>query len=477
METIYLNKHYTLFYLLLAGLFCACSPKQQVAWTSTSPDSGFVEKLPVSFSDRKDSVNVTVFPDNYLQTIDGFGGCFNELGWTTLSALSEADRKAVVEDLFGETGMNFTYCRMPVGANDFARDWYSYNETANDFEMSHFSIDNDKETLIPFIHAAQQVNPKLRIWASPWSPPTWMKYNNNYACRPNPQVNELAGDPRTDLEGSNMFIQEPEYFKAYALYFRKFIEAYRKEGIDIEMIAPQNEFNSCQVFPSCTWTAAGLSTFIADYLGPQMKELGVRTMFGTMERGNHLLVDTIMQNNSGSFISEIGFQWAGKEAIAAIHSAYPDMKLMQSESECGNGQNTWEYCFYIWNLMKHYFSNGAASYMYWNISLDIHSENRWGWHQNSLISVDQENKTYRYNPEYYLMKHFSHFVKPGARRIVTEGDFGNMLAFSNPDQSIILIATNEEQTPRKLNIQLKDRVLSVTLDAQSINTFTINNYL
>jgi glucosylceramidase len=476
METIYLNKRNTLFYIVAACLLCACSPQQQVNWTSTNLDSQFVEKPAIQFIDGKDSVNVTVFPDSCLQPIDGFGGCFNELGWTALSALSETDRKQVIEDLFGEAGMNFTYCRMPVGANDFSRDWYSYNETANDFEMTHFSIDNDKETLIPFIHAAQQVNPNLRIWASPWSPPAWMKYNNNYACRPNSDVNELQGNPKTNLEGSNMFIQDPEYLKAYALYFRKFIESYRNEGIAIEMIAPQNEFNSCQVFPSCTWTAAGLSTFIADYLGPQMKELGVRMMFGTMERGNQLLVDTIMQNNSGSFISEIGFQWAGKKSIAAIHSSYPDIKLMQSESECGNGQNTWEYCFYIWNLMKHYFSNGVSSYMYWNISLDIHPEtSRWKWPQNSLISVDQENKTYRYNPEYYLMKHFSHFVKPGANRIVTEGDFDNILAFSNPDHSIILIAANEDNLPRNLNIQLKDRVLPVTLDAQSINTFTINN--
>jgi glucosylceramidase len=475
METIHL-KGSALFSLLFAGLLCACSPQQPIAWTSTTPDSLFVGKPSLAFIQSNDLVDVTVFPDSSLQTIDGFGGCFNELGWTTLSALSEADRNTVIEDLFGEAGMNFTYCRMPIGANDFARDWYSYNETANDFEMAHFSIDNDKETLIPFIHAAQQVNPNLRIWASPWSPPTWMKYNNNYACRPNPDVNELIGDPKTNLEGSNMFIQEAAYFKAYALYFRKFIEAYRKESINIEMVAPQNEFNSCQIFPSCTWTAAGLSTFIADYLGPQMNELGVRLMFGTMERGNPLLVDTIMQNNSGSFISEIGFQWAGKESVAAIHTSYPELKLMQSESECGNGQNIWEYALYIWSMMKHYFSNGVSSYMYWNISLDIHPEtSRWKWPQNSLISVDQENKTYRYNPEYYLMKHFSHFVKPGANRIVTEGDFDNMLAFSNPDHSIILIAANGEQTPRKLSIRVKDRVLSVTLDAQSINTFTIKN--
>ena len=240
------------------------------------------------------------------------------------------------------------------------------------------------------------------------------------------------------------------------------------------MIAPQNEFNSCQIFPSCTWTAAGLSTFIGDYLGPQMKEMGVDVMFGTMERGNALLVDTIMQNKSGEYISQIGFQWAGKESIARIHETYPDMKLMQTESECGDGKNSWDQCFYIWNLMKHYFNNGISAYMYWNISLDKDpTNNRWQWPQNSLISVDQENKTYRYNPEYYLMKQFSHFIKPGAKRLSTEGSYDNMLAFLNPDNSIVVIAANEGNANQILKIKVNDQMMTVDLKMKSINTFLI----
>jgi glucosylceramidase len=458
----------------LTGFIFSCSQApQQARWVSTTPDSCFVENPVVTLTDAKDPEDVAILTNRPLQTIDGFGGCFNELGWVTLSALNETDRDAVIRDLFGEEGMNFTLCRMPVGANDFARDWYSYNETDQDFEMERFSIDNDKETLIPFIKSAQKVNPDIRIWASPWSPPSWMKYNKHYACRPWPDVNDLAGNPDQNLEGSNMFIQEPAYFKAYALYFRKFVEAYRNEGIRIEMIAPQNEFNSCQIFPSCTWTAAGLSTFIGDYLGPQMEELGVRLMFGTMERENHLLVDTIMQQKSGQFISEIGFQWAGKKAIAKIHETYPGIKLMQSESECGNGKNTWKSCFYIWNLMKHYFNHGISSYMYWNISLDMEPTNRWKWPQNSLVSVDRQSKTYKYNPEYYLMKQFSHFVKPGAVRLETAGSYENILAFANPDSSIIIITANENAESRTLKIKIDDRMITAEVNPQSVNTFLV----
>lgn len=465
-----------LFSALCSSLLLSCSQPQIVKWVSTTSDSCFVEKPSVVMTALEGTADVTVITDKTLQTIDGFGGCFNELGWTTLNALNEADRDKIIKDLFSAEGMNFTLGRMPVGANDFSRDWYSYNETDKDFEMKNFSVANDKETLIPFIKAAQKINPEIKVWASPWSPPTWMKYNKHYACKPNPKVNDLKGSPTQDLEGTNMFIQEPEYFKAYALYFKKFIEAYKAEGINIGMVAPQNEFNSCQIFPSCTWTAAGLSTFVGDYLGPQMKEMGVDMMFGTMERGNHLLVDTIMQGKSSQYISQIGFQWAGKESIAKIHETYPDMKLIQTESECGDGQNSWQYCFYIWNLMKHYFNNGISAYMYWNISLDKDpANNRWQWPQNSLISVDQENKTYKYNPEYYLMKQFSHFVKPGAKRLTTEGTYENLLAFSNPDNKVILIAANEDTTPKELKIKIKEQMVSVTMAPKSINTLEIPN--
>jgi glucosylceramidase len=452
----------------------ACTQPKQAEWTVTTPEEGFVQQQPVVATPitPETIADITIVTDSKQQQIDGFGGCFNELGWLTISALNDKDRDAVMQDLFSPEGMNFTRCRMPVAANDFARDWYSYNENDGDFAMQKFSVDNDKSTLIPFIKAAQKVNPALRIWASPWSPPTWMKYNHNYACKPNPEVNDLPGDPSQNLEGTNMFIQEPEYFKAYALYFRKFIEAYRKEGIDIEMIAPQNEFNSCQPFPSCTWTAEGLSRFIGDYLGPEMQSLGVKLMFGTMERADNRMVDTVMQAKSGQYISEISFQWAGKYAIEKVHNTYPNMKLIQSESECGNGRNSWDFCFYIWDQMKHYFKHGATAYMYWNISLDMEAKNRWKWTQNSLISVDPQAKTCRYNPEYFLMKHISHFVLPGAYKLETSGN-DNVLAFLNPDGNTVILTANPDKEPKNLTVKVEQSLFTFTLKPKSINTFQI----
>ena len=451
------------------------------AWVSTEN----IESI--SSSDNPDLI---VESSKTLQEIEGFGACFNELGWTSLHRLRPEDRENILIELFKpDYGANFTICRMPVAANDFARDWYSYNESEEDFDMEHFNISNDRETLIPYIKSALKYNPDLKIWASPWSPPQWMKYNKHYAARSVLGDSEFQSDKwgmdlrginngllpeREGKEGMDMFIQEPKYFKAYALYFRKFIEAYRAEGIDIFMVMPQNEFNSVQVFPSCTWTAAGLSEFIGKYLGPEMEKLNIEVMFGTMERPTEALVDTVLNDKQArQYITGVGFQWAGKEAIQGIYERYPEIRIYQTEQECGNSKNDWKYCIYSWGLMKHYLTNGANAYMYWNMSLDEGGISTWGWKQNSLVSVDTTNNTYKYNHEYFLLKHVSHFVQPGAKFLETSGSFDNLLAFKNPDSSIILVMRNNEDADREINMQLDMKSFSITLKADSFTSIKI----
>jgi glucosylceramidase len=423
--------------------------------------------------------DIEILNDSTLQTIEGFGACFNELGWTSLSKLSESNRRMIFKELFApDIGASFNICRMPVGANDFAREWYSYDETEGDFEMKNFSISNDLETLVPFIKEALKQRTDLKLWASPWSPPSWMKWNKHYACELSEGtdpgfMNNLTPEKR-GKEGTNMFIQDSLHFKAYSLYFSKFIESYKSQGITLSMIMPQNEFNSCQIFPSCTWTSAGLTTFVGKYLGSAMNKQNVEIMFGTMERPAEALVDTILNDSlAGKYIRGVGFQWAGKQAIGGIHKRYPALRLYQSEQECGDGKNDWKYCNYAWSLMKHYFNNGAGAYMYWNISLSKGGFSRWGWQQNSLVTVDTVNKTFQYNHEYYLMKHLSHYVKPGAKFIKTVGKYNNLLAFRNPDESIVLVTQNPLDQDYPVRIKLGNRLISANLKGNSFNTILL----
>lgn len=486
-------KNIQLFLMLLLTTFCSFS-QSKITWISSTEAKQWQSHKNIKANLTTGKTDVEVLLNKPLQQIDGFGTCFNELGWTSLSILNADDREKILKEFFSpNVGANFTICRMPVGANDFSNNWYSYNETAADFEMKNFSIANDSQTLIPFIKSALKYNPNIKLWASPWSPPTWMKYNNHYASKPFPKdmPQDVADEAREKwgmdfkgfdnglkpeqegFEGKDMFIQEDKYFKAYSLYFSKFIQEYRAQNINISMVMPQNEFNSAQVFPSCTWTSKGLSRFL-NYLVPAMNEEKVDVFFGTMERPNYKLVDSILNDSTiNKSIKGVGFQWAGKDAIPTIHKNYPNLKLYQSEQECGNGKNDWKYCGYTWGLMKHYLTNGANAYMYWNASLKEGGISTWGWRQNSLVSIDTTNKTFKYNYEYYLMKHLSHFVKPGAKRLETSGDYDNLLAFVNPDNSIVIVVQNDSAKEKMFKIKVGKKVLTPTLEADSYNTFLL----
>ena len=156
------------YYLILTFALClsSCSFQPRASWVTTTENEPWQEQsdLVSASPDTIPEIDAFIHTNKKLQTIDGFGACFNELGWISLSKLDPVVREEIMEELFfPEIGANFTICRMPVGANDFSRDWYSYNETDGDFEMKYFTIANDQQTLIPFIKNAQKYNSDLRI--------------------------------------------------------------------------------------------------------------------------------------------------------------------------------------------------------------------------------------------------------------------------------------------------------------------------
>ncbi|MDN3579473.1 glycoside hydrolase family 30 protein [Mucilaginibacter flavus] len=480
--------------ILMAGIGSQ-SIAQTATWVSSTQTDHWTSNSVKSITVKSPAADVEILTASPKQTIIGFGGCFNELGYTSLQLLSSTDRESIMQELFAPgVGANFNICRMPVGANDFSLNWYSYDETDGDFGLKDFSIAHDMNTLVPFIKDAQKYNPKLQLWASPWSPPQWLKKNKHYAAAMIPTKEMIAQyeagghklvgmdfshaenglqPNQVGKEGTDMFIQDEQHFKTYAQYFGKFIDAYKQQGIKIGMVMPQNEFNSAQVFPSCTWTAHSLANFVS-YLGPEMQQRGVNVFFGTVERANEKLTDTLLTiPASAKYIKGVGFQWAGKGAIAGIHQRYPNLTLYQSEQECGDGQNDWKYCRYTWDLMKHYFNSGANAYMYWNISLKEGGISHWGWSQNSLVSVDTTAHTYKFNYEYYLLKHLSHFVKPGAKLLATSGSFNNLLAFKNPDNSVVVVIQNDGEADKTVAIKLGNKVINPVLKADSFNTFLL----
>src|ERR1700690_2154299 len=177
-----MNKIIGCFFLSMMALLYRA--QINIEWVSSTQIEQWKLKKYIAAVHATNKFDVEIKLNNPLQTIEGFGTCFNEAGWTSLSFLSDTDRENIFRELFApNTGADFTICRMPVGANDFPRDWYSSNETNGDFEIKNFSIANDRETLIPYKKNAQKYNPGLKLWACPWSPPSWMKYNKHYALK------------------------------------------------------------------------------------------------------------------------------------------------------------------------------------------------------------------------------------------------------------------------------------------------------
>jgi glucosylceramidase len=453
-----------------------------VSWISTSQREPWRRLSGVevgALASNPFEIHLEVKLDQPQQVIEGFGGAFTEKGWDALQRLRAADRDAVLDALFKPgAGTGFTLCRTPIGANDISRGWYSYDEHDGDFALQHFSVANDRETLIPYILAALGRQSQLKVWASPWSPPTWMKTNRHYAMSP-----AWPGQPANGLrpeqqghEGQDSFIQEERYFAAYASYFRRYVEEYARAGIRISLVMPQNEFNSAQPFPSCCWTPQGLARFLP-HLGREMAKVDVDIFFGTLERPNPDLLTRVLDDPAaGPLIKGVGVQWAGKGALARIRERHPNLRIWASEQECGVGTNDWHYARYAWGLMKQYFLNHASAWMYWNMVMPTGGMSGWGWPQNSLVTVDAEAATFRFNHEYWLLRHLSQFVRLGARRLPTESYFGydNLLAFRNPDGQIVLVLQNDMADPLPMRMRLGARQASVTLPPDSFNTVLID---
>jgi len=411
------------------------------------------------------------------QTMAGFGGAFSDMGWTALSALPPAERNKALDQVFGG-GARLSHCRTPLGSSDMAASAYSYDEVDGDFALRHFSLGRDRETLVPFIKAAREREPGLTVWASPWSPPTWMKTNRAFQSAqawPGKPANGVRPD-QVRREGEDGFVQDPRYLDAYARYFGRYVDAYAAEGIPIKAVMPQNEFNSGQPYVSCVWTPEGLARFLP-LLGREMGKRGVEVLLGTLERGNPELVTRVMADPAAAAVVRgIGVQWAGRAALNDLGKAYPQLPLWGSEQECGVGTNDWQYARYNWRVLQDYLRHGVSVWTYWNIALHDGGESIAGWPQNSLIAVDLKAGRWRLTHDYWALRHTSAHVRPGARYLPTSSNIGYefQTAFRNPDGSVVVVMMNDMAEAQDRKIMIGARQVRVRLPGDSFSTLVLS---
>jgi glucosylceramidase len=407
------------------------------------------------------TADLTLNESSLQQTWDGFGGTFNEAGWDAMTQIDAAERDRAIRLLFSQTeGLRFTYGRIPIGASDYAINRYTLNDTANDYQMTSFSLARDRMRLIPYIKAAQAVNPNIKMWGSPWTPPPWMKTNNAYD----------RGNMKTDAQT----------LEALALYLAMFVEEYGKEGIPIWAVHPQNEPGYLQDYPSCGWTGSQMAGFIKTHLGPMFmrRNITAEIWMGTLSNPSvdpPIAMAVMSDTGARPFIKGFGMQWGARSSVSSFNSMY-GLPIMQSEHQCGNfpnGQanynstpapNNHAYGQESWGLLRDWINAGVRSYLAWNMVLDTMGTNLdrvRQWNQNALLVVDRSARRLIITPTYHVFRHLAGFVDPGARRIGTSGSFGSeVLAFKNPDGSVVAVLYNSGTAARTVTVQIRSGVLA-----------------
>jgi len=437
------------------------SAPSSIRWICSTETERWRERTvePVAPGASATDQRVVLDPSQTFQVIDGFGGCFSELGWEALTSLPADRREAALKELFSPAGANFTLGRAPIGANDFSLGWYSLNETPGDYAMKGFSVARTRECLIPFIKAAMKYQPKLGIWATPWCPPSWMTTNGRY------RQGSMKSDART--------------LAAYALYFSKFVQAWRAEGINLYAVHPQNEMAlNTNLYPQCVWDSDTLNRFLRDHLLPQFRRdrIEIEVWLGTVVNENLAeYVDPVLSDPvTEPRIVGVGYQYGGQKTLLATHQKYPGKKLSQTETECYGGGNAWDQALLTFGHLIEDTANFANSYFFWNLVLDESGLSRWNWRQNSLLTVDRKTETVIYNPEFYSMKHFSATVLPGARRIAVQGGpLQKSVAFQNPDGSRVLLILNDVDRTVSVVLDADGTPVRLAVPAQSMNTLLL----
>ncbi len=416
-----------------------------------------------------DGIKVVIDPLQRFQTIEGFGGAFTESAGIVFSQLSVPKQEEVIRAYFDkDTGHGYRLCRTHINSCDFSRGNYAYTEVDGDTELEHFSIEKDREYLIPLIKRAQEAigGERIKLLASPWSPPAWMK-----------TTGEMT-------QGGKL---KPEFRDVWARYYCRYIEEYSKEGIPIWGLTVQNEPDAVQRWESCIYSAEEERDFVRDFLGPTLHEhdLGQIKLIVWDHNRDQLFerAQTIFDDPAASrYVWGAGFHWYVSDDYhhaGMVTDFYPDKKLLFTEGclEGGPQLNDWTAGERYARSILNDLNQGVVGWIDWNLMLNMQGgPNHVGNYCSAPIIVDTENDRLNYLSSYYYLGHFSRFVRPGAQRILCRNTGKELLssAFVNQDGSIAIVLLNEQEYPLRYSLKMAGLQTESVIPERSINTLVID---
>lgn len=486
------------FLLSFALMLNACTTENslEVEVYETSAAGHQLKKLSSFTADEK-VATIVLSPEETFQTITGFGGSFTEASAYLLNQISRENRAKILEAYFGESGAKYSLTRTHMNSCDFSLSNYSYAPVEGDMTLENFSIEEDRDDIIPMIKEAMTVSKDgFKILSSPWTAPPWMKDNK-------------------DWRGGKLL---PECYDSWALFFSKYLDAYKAEGIDIWGFTVENEpLGNDNNWESMHFTPEEMTGFVQNHLGPKLEADGhdVKILGYDQNRGAELQewVETMYKDEaSAKYFDGTAVHWYASTydwfpgALKMAHKAAPDKHLIQSEA-CVDAQvPEWQNDDWYWSkeatdwgwdwapedqkyLHPKYvpvyryardiigcLNNWVDGWIDWNMVLDRQGGPNWfkNWCVAPVI-VDPDADEVYFTPIYYTLAHFSKYIRPGAQRIgFTHSDQDLMVtAAKNPDGSVAVVILNQGQMAKSFKLSLGENSKEITISAQAIQTIII----
>ncbi|SEP50977.1 glycoside hydrolase family 30 protein [Amycolatopsis saalfeldensis] len=447
-------------------------------WLTTTNDAGgrtvtrgLEKQTPIAFSTGTGTgqQTITVDDNTTYQQFEGGGASFTDTAaWLMNSsgALSQSTRDDVMQKLFDpNTGIGLSFVRNPIGASDLARTSYTFDDMPagqTDPGLAHFSIAHDQADVLPLTQQAKQLNPQLKLMASPWSAPPWMKDNDSY----------------------NLGWVQSQYYNNYAQYFVKYLQAYKNAGVPIDYLSVQNEPTCCDGYPSTNWNGSGLAYFTKNSLLPALHSAGLSTKVLALDWNWDQYQSFAAPSMDDAAIRTDpnfgGMAWHGYGGDigqqTTVHNQYPDVNAYSTEHSGG----TWvgDQQAEDMNNIVDYTRNWSRTVTKWSLAVDQNM----GPHNGGcgtctgFITVhngDSRSGQVDYTVEYYTMGHLTKFVKPGAVRINSnDNSTVRNVAWKNPDGSKALIAYNSSTSDQNVRVNWAGQSFSYTLPGHTSATFT-----
>ena len=490
--------NYFVYFLMIVTMI-GCNSNQNVLNVEvyeTSASGNKMQKLE-SFDVADSTVAINLLPEKKFQTITGFGGAFTESSAYLLNKLGKENRKKIIDAYFSKDGANYSLTRTHMNSCDFSVSNYSYSPVEGDKELEHFTIEEDKDDLIPFIKEAMAASEDgFKIFASPWTAAPWMKDNNKWV-------------------GGKLL---PEYYDTWALFFSKYVDAYKAEGIDIWGFTVENEpLGNGNNWESMHYTPDEMTNFVQNHLGPKLEADGKGDLkiLGYDQNREHLKewVDSMFKDEASSkYFDGTAIHWYAStyevfpEELQYAHNKAPNKLLIQAEACVDSEIPKWKDDQWYWqkeatdwgydwapekdkHLHPKYapvnryardiigcLNNWVDGWVDWNMVLDRQGGPNWfkNWCVAPII-VDPEKDEVYLTPLYYTMAHFSKYIRPGAKVIAVENPDKDLMvtAAKNPDNSIAVVLFNEGVVAKSFTLNLNENYIDIIISAQAIQTIVI----